>query len=148
MRILDFKKWGGNLRNNSTNIENDLRGITRRLNKDELTHEYKKTEPVSSQMNYKSQQPITDESRASHPAWMYKDLEQPRWEHPMLNPQNNWEKPFDDNVHSRILEKDFHRPSIPVVENADNFYLSTRSMCLGGSNDKICPGTLYRNNIQ
>ena len=32
---------GGNLRNNSTNIENDLRGLTRRMNKDELTYEYK-----------------------------------------------------------------------------------------------------------
>ena len=28
-----LQKWGGNLRNNSTNIENDLRGLTRRMNK-------------------------------------------------------------------------------------------------------------------
>lgn len=145
---LRLQKWGGNLRNNSTNIENDLKGLTRRMNKDELTYEYKKTEPVSSLMNYPSQSPIVDESRATHPAWMYKDLEQKRWEQPFLNPQNNWKKPFDDNLHSRILEKDLHMPKIPTVEHTNQFYLSGDSMCLGGSDKKICPGTLYQNNIQ
>lgn len=143
-----LQKWGGNLRNNSTNIENDLRGLTRRMNKDELTYEYKKTEPNSSLMNYRNASPIVDESRATHPAWMYKDLEQTRWEHPFLNPQNNWNKPFDDNLQSRILEKDLHMPKIPTVEHTDSFYLSEKSICLGGSDKKICPGTLYQNKIQ
>jgi|TARA_B100000886_G_C20283410_1_gene432282 hypothetical protein len=143
-----LQKWGGNLRNNSTNIENDLRGITRPLNRDELSKEYKRTEPVSELMSYQNVSPYTDESRASHPAWMYKDLEQKRWEHPILNPQNNWEAPFDSNIQSRILEKDLHRPSIPLVDNVNKFYLGNKSVCIGGSNEKICPGTLYENKIQ
>ena len=134
-----LQKWGANLRNNSTNIENDLRGITRPLNRDELSKEYKRTEPVSELMSYQNVSPYTDESRASHPAWMYKDLEQKRWEHPILNPQNNWETPFDSNIQSRILEKDLHRPSIPLVDNVNKFYLGNESVCLGGGNEKSAP---------
>ena len=76
-----------------------------------------KTEPNFSLINYRNASPIVDESRATHPAWMYKDLEQTRWEQPFLNPQNNWNKPFDDNLQSRILEKDLHMPKIPTVEH-------------------------------
>lgn len=145
---LRLQKWGGNLRNNSTNIENDLKGLTRRMNKDELTYEYKKTEPVSSLMNYPSQSPIVDESRATHPAWMYKDLEQKRWEHPLINPQKqyNFDLPFKNNLHSRILEKDYHVPKIPLVEHTNDYYLTGETICIGGK-EESCPGTLYQNKI-
>jgi hypothetical protein len=42
---------------------------------------------------------------------MYRDLEHPRWETPIINPQANLEKPFHDNIQTRILEKDFYQPS-------------------------------------
>ena len=58
-----------------------------------------------------------------HPAWMYRDLEQPRWEQPFLNPQANLEKGFHDNIQTRILEKDFFVPKIPIVDNmTGNYY--------------------------
>ena len=51
---------------------------------------------------------IVNESRATHPAWMYRDLEQKRWETPFVNPQANVEKRFANNLQTRILEKDFY----------------------------------------
>ena len=54
---------------------------------------------------YPSNHPFVEESRATHPAWSYRGLEQPRWEQPWLNPQNNIERPFHCNVQTRILEK-------------------------------------------
>ena len=73
----------------------------------------------SSAISYSSQQPYVQESRASHPAWMYKDLEHPVWEQPIVNPQANLEKPFHDNIQTRILEKDYYKPklSLPVQTN-------------------------------
>jgi hypothetical protein len=56
-----------------------------------------------------------DESRATHPAWMYRDAEQTRWEYPWINPQDNFERVFPWNVQTRILEKDFYTPKMPKV---------------------------------
>ena len=81
-----LQKWGGNLRTNTISLENDLRGLTRKLNKDEIHNDYTIKAPVSSSVNYKNVDPFIEESRATHPAWMYKDLEQSRWEHPLINP--------------------------------------------------------------
>jgi hypothetical protein len=80
---------------------------------------------------------MVEESRASNPAWTYKDLEQSRWDYPLINPQANLEKQFHENVQTRILEKDNFKPSIPVIGmNSDGsrsleYYLTGKSMCLG-----------------
>ena len=146
--------WGANLRKVTNgapiDIDSDLIGITRPLSKYCDKNQYPNKGVVKSKrVRYPTcKDSITEQSRATHPAWMYKDLEQTRWEQPFLNPQNNWKKPFDDNLQSRILEKDLHMPKISTVEHTDSFYLSEKSICLGGSNKKICPGTLYQNKIQ
>ena len=46
------------------------------------------------------------------------DLEQIRWETPFLNPQSNVEKRFYDNISTRILEKDYYVPIVPVSINS------------------------------
>ena len=74
---------------------------------------YKKYEQLPSTPNYSTETPYVEESRASHPAWMYKDLEHPRWENPFLNPQNNIERPFLYDVQTRIIEKNNFVPLIP-----------------------------------
>jgi hypothetical protein len=71
----------------------------------------------TSQKTYEKVQPFVDESRVSHPAWMYRDLEQTRWEVPFINPLVNVEKKFHDNIQTRILEKDFYIPIIPQPMN-------------------------------
>jgi hypothetical protein len=78
---------------------------------------YQKYAAETSKMIHTKVQPFIEESRATHPAWTYKDLEQTRWETPLLNPQVNFEKGFYDNIQTRILEKDYYVPIVPVPMN-------------------------------
>jgi hypothetical protein len=118
-----MQKWGANLQTNTVALESELLGLTRKLGRDYDSDEYTKHTVPSEMMTYPTQKPIVEESRATHPAWTFRDLEHPRWEEPWLNPQANLEKRFQDNIQTRILEKDYFKepmvPEIPVGE----FYL-------------------------
>ena len=99
--------WGANLRNNTVNLESDLKGMTRPLNRDNVNaNNYKQQSNEPWSVSYKKAQPFVQETRASHPAWMYKDLEQTRWDSPYLNPSHGLEKGFQENLLTRNLEKD------------------------------------------
>jgi len=142
-----LQKWGGNLQNNTIALESDLHGLTRPLNRDLTDDNNYKTKSVSSSRNnYSSVDPFVQESRASHPAWMYKDLEQPRWESPLLNPLNGLEKGFHENIQTRLLEKDNHVTKLPVVNGTleSKYYLADTSICITGKEDG-CRGTFYSN---
>jgi hypothetical protein len=140
---LRLQKWGGNLQTNTVNLESDLRGLTRMQNRDNIElNQHTKTKVSSSMPTYRKENPFIEESRSSHPAWMYKDLEQTRWEEPLLNPLNGLDKQFQENIQTRILEKDQFTPRIPVVGQTE-FYLTGKSMCIGGI-EESCPGTLYK----
>jgi hypothetical protein len=108
-----LQKWGANMMTNTVGVENDLRGMTRRLDRDNIESTYQRA--PSNTVVYPSTNPFVEESRATHPAWMYKDLEHTRWEKPFLNPQANLEKNFQDNIQTRILEKDFFVPKYPTL---------------------------------
>jgi hypothetical protein len=124
--------WGANVMTNSVNLESDLRGLTRKLNRDETVYNnYKISALHGTPLNFASESSFIDESRASHPAWMFRDIEQTRWEEPIINPQANLEKKFVDNVQTRILEKDYFVPSIPILEGANDYYLHGPSICTG-----------------
>ena len=142
-----LEHWGANMHHNAIHLENDLRGLTRPLNRD--TIHYKSTAVHTSPYKYNDAKPFIEESRASHPAWMYKDLEQTRWETPFLNPLANCEIGFQTNVNTRILEKDYFKPMTPVIQGMENadYYLTGRSVCIMGT-ESTCPGTLYQNRIQ
>lgn len=140
-----MQKWGANLRNNTVNLESDLHGLTRKTNRDYVgINEHDLYAVNTTTNNYRNEQPYIEESRATHPAWMYKDLEQSRWEMPFLNPLNGLEKGFHENIQTRILEKDFFVPTIPVIDQMENtsYYLTGRSICIQGD-ENGCPGTLY-----
>ena len=49
----------------------------------------------------------TDQSRVTNPAWMYKDLEQVDWYYLPKDPQENVLLPFQNNISTRVLEKDY-----------------------------------------
>jgi hypothetical protein len=121
-----LQKWGANITNNIINLESDFRGLTRPLNRDLVDmNEYNKRSVNAQPIGYSSVGPFVEESRASHPAWMYKDLEQPRWELPWINPQANIELRFPNNIQTRILEKDYYVPKLPnlgVVERSNYFF--------------------------
>lgn len=117
--------WGANLHSNAINLESDFRGLSRKLNRDLLEHNnHKQYRAETIGLIYDNAAPFIDETRATHPAWMYRDLEQTRWEYPWINPQDNFEQVFPWNIQTRILEKDNHKPKMPNVMNVEraDFY--------------------------
>ena len=125
-----LQRWGANVRTNTVNLESDLFGITRLLNRDlEGINEYTNSSVSTKPITYRDAKPIVDESRATHPAWMYRDIDYNRWESPHINPQNGLEKPFNENIQTRILEKDNYVPTVPVVAGVSNhnYYLHNTS---------------------
>jgi hypothetical protein len=112
---LRLQKWGANLTTNTLNLESDLLGLTRKFTRDDPeTNDYKKNATRTHPFMYKSTNPSVLESRASHPAWTYKDLEQTRWETPFINPQVNAENKLQSGLQTRILEKDNFVAKVPV----------------------------------
>jgi hypothetical protein len=82
---------------------------------------YKKHSVNMSKNSYEETNYVTDDSRATHPAWTYRDIEQDRWERPMLNPLDKLEKPFHHNLNTRILEKDYFKPVSPKLQVSSPF---------------------------
>ena len=114
-----IQKWGANLRTNVINLESELRGVNRNLNKDCLGKDnYQKFNVSSEPIKYPSNSILTTEqSRATNPAWWYRDLEQNNFDYPPLNPQTNVCLPFHNNLSTRILEKDYFTPKRDCVLN-------------------------------
>ena len=114
-----LQKWGANLRKvplgHPIDINSDLLGITRLLTKDCPSKEFPQKGVVRSRkVVFNNCCPFTnDQSRVTHPAWMYRDLEQVDWWPMILNPQENVCKPFHNNLNTRLLEKDYWKPCVP-----------------------------------
>ena len=104
--FIRMQKWGGNLMTNTVNLESDLFGLSRLLNRDHITNEYRLHSAQTEKQNYQSAGSCTDQSRATHPAWEFRDLEQTNWSILPLDPQKNTCFTFQNNLSTRILEKD------------------------------------------
>jgi hypothetical protein len=129
------QKWGGNLRTNTINLESDLRGVNRHLNRDCLgKYEYNKYNVPNQAIQYPTSSILTTEqSRATNPAWWYRDLEQTDWQYPPLNPQANVCIPFQSNLSTRILEKDYFTPKRDcVLDETKQFLPSSYNLIRGG----------------
>jgi hypothetical protein len=101
-----LQKWGANLQSNSLLVENELRNMGRPLTRDLNTYK-----GVDTQMyQYPVKNFNIDESRASLPAWTFRDKEQVRTDFPQRNDQINKSAsvPFQNNLQTRILEKDYY----------------------------------------
>jgi hypothetical protein len=101
-----LQKWGANLRTNTLDIENDLRGTNRKLGSD--YQNYLKTSAVSSSKTFPIKSFDTDETRASCPAWLFRDLQQYSPNYLQINPQLNVAMSFENNQATRNLEKDYY----------------------------------------
>jgi hypothetical protein len=122
---LRLQGWGANMHSNAINLESDFRGLSRKLTRDlPDSNCYKSHRAETVDFTYGTAAPIVDESRTTHPAYLYRDLEQTRWEHPWINPQDNFEQKFPWNLQTRILEKDNYKPKAPTVLNVErsDFY--------------------------
>jgi hypothetical protein len=77
------------------------------LNRDYLgQNNYQKKAVTTSPVSYPVCGGGTDQSRATHPAWLSRDLEQVNWYSLPLDPQANVCIPFQNNLSTRILEKE------------------------------------------
>jgi hypothetical protein len=125
--------WGANIRTNAIELDNDLKGISRKLTHDIV--DYNSKTPYSSAHNFNTFSTFVDESRATHPAWTFRDLEQTRWNHSFHKVQEKTEIPFINNESTRILEKTKFVRNIPIVDGNQNadFYLTGKTMCIGGN---------------
>ena len=103
-----LQKWGANLRTNTINIESELFNVNRPLSRDCFTKdEYKNFDFPSKQIQYPTcKQGLTDQTRTTNPAWLYRDLEQNNFNYLFLNPQENTCMPFVSYINTRIIEKD------------------------------------------
>jgi len=121
-----MQKWGGNLRHvpdgNAIDIHSDLIGITRKLSKDCKSNKYPNKSVVRSQkVSYPiCKESVVEESRTTHPAWMYKDLEQNNKQYLHLDPQENVIIGFQNNLNTRLLERDNHKAKIPCIISNNN----------------------------
>ena len=116
-----MQQWGANLRKvphgAPIDIDSDLIGITRPLSKDCSGKEFPNSGLVrSKRVTYPvCKNPITDESRATHPAWMYRDLTQDHRYILFLNPQENTCMTFQNNLNTRLLERDHFVAQAPCL---------------------------------
>jgi hypothetical protein len=104
-----IQKWGANLRTNTINLESELRGIDRPLTRDCVSiNNYKTYQVKNDSIKYPDCNILyTEQSRSTNPVWWYRDLEQTDWGYPPLNPQENTCLPFNNNLNTRVLEKDY-----------------------------------------
>jgi hypothetical protein len=117
-----MQKWGGNLMTNVVNVESDLFGMTRSAGRDYLKQNNFEVKAVKTErVSYPTCSAMTDQSRATHPAWMARDLEQVNWCFLPLDPQENTCIPFQNNLSSRILERDYYLAQAPSYINDGGF---------------------------
>ena len=119
--FIRLQKWGANLRSNTINLESELLGIKQSVGRDCVN---KSVRPVkSSPMQYPNMNPITEQSRATHPAWMVRDLEQDNFQYLFLDPQENTCLPFQNNLNTRLIERDNFKTTVPsLINNNDANY--------------------------
>ena len=136
-----IQKWGANLRTNTIDLESSLLGVNRHLTRDCSQDNYKNYNVPNEPISYpKCRELFTEQSRAIAPAWMVRDLEQVDWYYPPLNPQENTCYPFENNLSTRILEKDYFTPKRPCVTTESNDQLTTNYMTVN-RNQILCNNT-------
>jgi hypothetical protein len=130
-----IQKWGANLRTNTINLESDLMGVNKPLSRDCLGKDnYKNFNVPNQAIEYPiCNNTFTEESRATNPAWWYRDLEQVDWGYPPINPQVNTCLPFQNNLSTRILEKDYFTPKRDCVIDETKNMLPTSFNLIKGN---------------
>ena len=98
-----LQKWGANFTPNMIDLENKLRRADRPLNRDETKYTYEKVK--QGDLPYSSVNMMTDQSRATHPAWSFLDKNIERWEEPLHDYQSKSVITFANNISSRVQQK-------------------------------------------
>lgn len=102
-----LQKWGGNLQTNTIQLESELFGITKTMNRDCIhQNNYRENKVHSVPISTGTNNSFVDQTRASMPAWTLRDVEQSHWNILHENPQEKVEIPFEYNQSTRIFVKD------------------------------------------
>jgi hypothetical protein len=113
------QKWAGNLYSNPIDVQSELRGLNKPISKRDCINSTHNNLGNLKELNieYPSCNTLTTEqSRVTNPAFLYRDLEQVDWYYLPLDPQQKVFLPFQHNLNTRILEKDyFQRPNDCVL---------------------------------
>jgi len=130
-----IQTWGGNLMTNCVNLESELRGYNKPISRDCLgKDEYTQFRVPSQSIVYPTNTALfTEESRAIMPAWTARDLAQPLWAILPLDPQENTCFPFQNNLSTRILEKEYFVPKVPCIRGHDNLHPLTNFTRIPGN---------------
>jgi hypothetical protein len=123
------QKWAGNLYTNSTQLESEILGVNRILTSCDLTKRKPDnftTRPIEYPVNKKE---VTESSRLILPAFLFRSLPQYIPQDLPLNPQENVCLPFENNLSTRILEKDYfiRRENVEYIKNDNGDYLVASS---------------------
>ena len=116
--FIRLQQWGANLQTNTINLESDLLGLNRPLTLDCIgKNNFENYDVKSNKVIYPNCKPFVKQPRATNPAWTVLDLEQNNFDFPLFNPQENVCIPFQNNISSRILEKDYYliRECLPKI---------------------------------
>tara|TARA_Y100000741_G_scaffold262425_1_gene203010 strand:+ start:2388 stop:2888 length:501 start_codon:yes stop_codon:yes gene_type:complete len=114
---LRMQKWGANLSQNKTELESDLIGITRKLNRDSIQEnnylDYNYNNNLYNRNIYpEHKDEITHQPRATIPAWTVREIDSintpNNFKYLFMDPQEHVSMPFHNNISSRIVEKDYY----------------------------------------
>ena len=109
---LRIQKWGANLSENKTELESDLMGITRKLNRDSVKENNYSNKLYNRNIYPEYNNEITHQSRSTHPAWLLREIDSintsNNFNYLLLDPQEHVCIPFHNNISSRIIEKDYY----------------------------------------
>ena len=113
-----LQKWGANLSKNQVDLENDLRGQTRQLNRDTLDSNYTlflNRNPLYKKNLYPAySSELCGQTRATNPAYVFRETNYltdnvpNNFKYLFKDPQENVARHFENNLSSRILEKDYY----------------------------------------
>jgi hypothetical protein len=96
-----LQQWGANLHQNKVCVESELLGLNYTLSRDGTRKPFNTT--AIQYPTYKKE--ITSQPRTTDPVWTARDLEQSHRFILPLNPQAHVIPTFDNNISTRIIEK-------------------------------------------
>ena len=105
-----LQKFAANISANITDIDSKLKGINTTLSRDAEIRMSSRDQYFDAQYSrhtYPSlNNAVTDEPRATMPAWQVRDLEHDNWDYLLNNPQAHTEMTFAHTIDSRNNVKD------------------------------------------
>jgi hypothetical protein len=119
------QKWGGNINQNSIDVQSTLLGLNKKINRDNVNQQqFKRQNLYSIPMTYPIHTDFltTEQSRAIMPAWTAKDLQQNHSYILPENPQKHVEMPFNNYVSTRNIEKDNFYRNLHCISVNDQRY--------------------------